>query len=366
MKFLVKLFYLPFFLIVGNGLALYFIEQGYSELSLVGLLATFIALAFVLEKAAPYDVEFNSVRGDRSRDVIHAVVNESLSVMGILSVPVIASVISLPSFWPAELPLWQQVIIAVLIADIGITLAHYASHRIKVLWRLHAIHHSVKRLYGFNGLMKHPLHQTIETLAGTTPLLLMGAPQEIFMLLVVAVVLQLLLQHSNVAYFTGPFKYLLAINSVHRFHHLKTAAEGDVNFGLFTQLTDYFLGTRYFDSRRTINSDDLGIATDPDYPVSYVRQLIQPFRDLESFIEGSLLVTSFFIFLPLFHPCCYPVKAGGYHCTVRRNVNPKCSTEQMGAVAAFLVSLWSVVDSNSVYPETVSMVEKTKKRAIIC
>jgi len=86
------------------------------------------------------------------------------------------------------------------------------------------------------------------------------------------------LQHSNVAYLTGPLKYILAINVVHRFHHLKTAEEGDVNFGLFTSLTDYFLGTVYYDAKRVFRSDDLGIGDQPDYPTQYLHQLIHPFR----------------------------------------------------------------------------------------
>ena len=49
-KFLVRLLYLPFFLIVGNGLAIYLVEQGYPKLWLFGLLIAFIALAFMLEK----------------------------------------------------------------------------------------------------------------------------------------------------------------------------------------------------------------------------------------------------------------------------------------------------------------------------
>ncbi len=281
-KFLVRLLYLPFFLIVGNGLAIFLVEQGYPKLWLFGLLIAFIALAFILEKLVPYDAAFNESQGDRTRDFIHALVNESLSVMGVISIPVIASFIPLPSVWPTFLPLWLQVLMAVLIADVGITLAHYASHKVDVLWRLHAVHHSVKRMYGFNGLMKHPLHQTIETLAGTTPLLLMGVPQEVLMLLVVAVVLQLLLQHSNVAYFTGPLKHVLAINAVHRFHHLNTAEDGDVNFGLFTTLTDHLLGTSYFDKDRTIRSEDMGIATQPNYPVNYLSQMTEPFRTYKS------------------------------------------------------------------------------------
>lgn len=278
MKNLVRLLYLPTFLIGGNSIAIILVDKGYSTMWLFPLLGFLILISFLIEKWMPYDAAFNESKGDAGRDIIHAVVNESLSVMGVVSVPIIASFIPLPSIWPTEIPLWAQVLLAVLIADVGITLAHFASHRINMLWQLHAIHHSVKRMYGFNGLMKHPLHQTIETLAGTSPLLLMGVPQEVLILLVVAVVIQLLLQHSNVAYFTGPFKYLLAINQVHRFHHLNTASEGDVNFGLFTTLTDHLLGTAFYDKRKMIGTEDLGISSEPNFPVAYIEQLLQPFK----------------------------------------------------------------------------------------
>jgi sterol desaturase/sphingolipid hydroxylase (fatty acid hydroxylase superfamily) len=58
-----------------------------------------------------------------------------------------------------------QVLSAILIADLGITLVHLASHKIGVLWRFHAVHHSITRFSGLNGLMKHPLHQTVEMTA---------------------------------------------------------------------------------------------------------------------------------------------------------------------------------------------------------
>jgi|TARA_R110000868_G_scaffold241195_3_gene495730 sterol desaturase/sphingolipid hydroxylase (fatty acid hydroxylase superfamily) len=278
MQYFIRLIYLPLFLIVGNGLAIYVVQSGYPTPWLLVILVSFIALSFLFEKLSPYDAVFNQSQGDVKRDAVHVLVNESLNVVGVISVPLIASFIILPSIWPAYLPLWLQVLIAILIADVGITLAHYASHRINTLWRLHAVHHCVKRMYGLNGLMKHPLHQSIETLAGTSPLLLLGAPQQVLMLLAVAVVLQLLLQHSNVSYFSGPLKHILAINAVHRFHHLGTAKEGDVNFGLFTSFTDRMLGTCYFDKDRKITSDEMGIATQPHYPVNYMRQLVEPFR----------------------------------------------------------------------------------------
>ena len=278
MRCIIRMIYLPLFLIVGNGTAIYLVKNEFAEIWLVALVATFVALAFVLERLVPYDVSFNRSRGDVQRDFLHGLVNESLSVVGVMSVPLLAHLSPIPQTWPTSLPLWGQLLLAVIIADVGITLAHFASHRFDGLWRLHSVHHSVKRMYGFNGLMKHPLHQSIETLAGTTPLLLMGAPVEVMMLLVVAVVLQLLLQHSNVAYFTGPLKFVLAINVVHRFHHLDNAAEGDVNFGLFTSLTDRLLGTAFYDQNRTIGSEDLGIEDRPNYPVGYWAQMVEPFH----------------------------------------------------------------------------------------
>lgn len=105
-------------------------------------------------------------------------------------------------------------------ADLGITLAHYVSHRAEWLWRLHAVHHSVERMYGFNGLMKHPLHQAIETAAGTAPLVVVGMPLDVGALLGFAVAIQLLLQHSNVDMRAGPLAYLWAVAPGHRHHHL--------------------------------------------------------------------------------------------------------------------------------------------------
>ncbi len=281
-RFLVRLLYLPLFLIGGNGAAIFLVGQGYSKLWLFALVLAFVALAFLLEHAVPFDRDFNRSHGDRVRDFWHGLVNEGANVDGLMMVPVFAGLLAMPSVWPETLPIWLQLLLAVFIADIGITLVHYASHRIDALWRLHAVHHSIKRMYGFNGLMKHPLHQFLETLGGTAPLILLGIPHDVMTLLIVAVVLQLLLQHSNVAYFVGPLRHFLVVNVLHRFHHLKTAEEGDVNFGLFTTFTDRLLGTAYYDKDRVIASDDIGIGAQPDYPVGYLSQLVHPFRSQKS------------------------------------------------------------------------------------
>ena len=231
---------------------------------------------------APYNKMFNIAQNDTKRDCLHAVVNESLTLLGLLLLPFLEGVITVIDLWPDKWPLTIQLLLAIVIADTGITLMHYASHHYSILWRFHAVHHSVKRMYGFNGLMKHPIHQLLETGAGVIPLLLIGVSVDILAVLAVAVVIQLLLQHSNVNYFYRPFHRILALNVVHRLHHLNTK-EGNVNFGLFTTLMDRVLGSARIELRDRISMSDIGIATQPNYPVNYLEQLTQPFAR-----EGAL------------------------------------------------------------------------------
>lgn len=266
-------------LIGGNALGWHLARTGASKLVLVGVLAAAVGLSFAAERIAPYRRSWNESRGDGGRDVAHAVVNEALQIGSLLTLPLLVDAFGIHGIWPDGLPFWVQVLGSILVLDFGITVGHRLSHTIGGLWRLHAVHHSVKRMYGFNGLMKHPLHQLFETALGTTPLVLAGLPTDVATAVVMSVAIQLLLQHSNVDYIVPtPARWLLALNSVHRFHHLKWAGVGDVNFGLFTNVWDHLMGTAAWDPERQFDSEVLGIAKQPDFPVRYVPQLASPFR----------------------------------------------------------------------------------------
>ncbi|ERO64390.1 hypothetical protein P308_24310 [Pseudomonas piscis] len=195
------------------------------------------------------------------RDCLHAVVNEGLNAIGLLALPGLAMLLAHDGLWPRDWPLWGQLLLAVTVADCGITLAHYASHRWAWLWRLHAVHHSVQRMYGFNGLLKHPLHQLLEASAGLLPLLMLGIPLPVAQLLALAIAIQLLLQHSNVDMRLGVLRLVFAWAPVHRFHHMKYGRAGDVNFGLFFNLWDWLLGTTFYRHDYPMRPGDLGIGS---------------------------------------------------------------------------------------------------------
>ena len=277
LRTIIRYFYAPLFFVGFIAAALYLVENDKSKLWLLALLGGAIALSFIAERVAPFEEIWNHSKGDRIRDTLHATINEISNAASIVAIPILATIIHGFDVWPSDWSVFGQLAIAVLVADFGITMAHFASHKIEILWRLHAVHHSVERMYSFNGLMKHPLHQAIEMIAGTAPLLLLGMPQEIGALLGFAVAIQLLLQHSNVDIDVGPLIFLWAAAPGHRHHHLAHKVKGDVNFGLFTMIWDHLLGT--FEKNRPQPQDgDLGVVGRPDYPIGYGAQLLEPFR----------------------------------------------------------------------------------------
>ncbi|WP_328996508.1 sterol desaturase family protein [Kribbella sp. NBC_01245] len=275
---LVRYGYAPLMLLGINGTAIWLASNGAPKAWLLAVLVAAIALSFAAERILPYNDAWNQPAGDAGRDVTHSAVNETLILASVAAIPALAAIVPSLDVWPHDWPFVAQVVVAVLAADAGITLVHLASHKVGVLWRFHAVHHSVKRFYGLNGLMKHPLHQTLEMTAGVIPLLLIGLPVSVASALALAVAVQLLLQHSNADYRVGPVKHVLALNEGHRFHHLKWAGIGDVNFGLFTLIWDRLLGTYSHDPARRFTSDDLGMAAKPNYPIQYLPQLTEPFR----------------------------------------------------------------------------------------
>ena len=275
---LLQLLYAPAMLVGWNAAAIACVAQGVGLAVLVPLLLLAVGTSFAAERIAPYQQAWNQPRHDGWRDVVHAVVNESLGAAALAAIPLVAAARPWPGFWPEHWPLAAQWLLAVLAADAGITFGHWASHRFALLWRFHAVHHSVERLYGLNGLMKHPLHQAFEALLGVAPLMLAGMPRDVAALLAFAIAVQLLLQHANVDMRIGPLRHVLALAPVHRFHHRRHADVGNVNFGLFTTLWDRLLGTAVDDPQLRFRPGDFGIGDQPRYPRAYLAQLLAPFR----------------------------------------------------------------------------------------
>jgi sterol desaturase/sphingolipid hydroxylase (fatty acid hydroxylase superfamily) len=286
LRALVRYGYAPF-MMLGIMAAAYWVvaelavarDNPWAYLWLAPLLALAYATAFASEKIAPFFDEWNDhhEHGDTPTNFLHLLVYEMQSINGVLLIPLIVWIFPFDfDVWPTQWPLWVQFLIAYIVSDFVFMFMHYLSHRYAPLWRLHAVHHGVGRLYGFNGVMRHPLHQVIDMVVGSLPLVLMGMPIPVAVLLGFAISLTLIVQHSNVDARLGPLQKHLSIGRVHHLHHVNWGTEGDCNFGLLLTCWDRMLGTFHEKPPREIKAGDLGVDEIPHFPKSYLEQLFLP------------------------------------------------------------------------------------------
>jgi sterol desaturase/sphingolipid hydroxylase (fatty acid hydroxylase superfamily) len=175
--------------------------------------------------------------------------------------------------WPTHWPAPVQIILGVLVWDLGNHLAHRAAHKIPFLWRFHAVHHSAARLSVINTGRFHPLDTFKSVLIGAPLPILLGAPADISLWYAAGNVFAGILTHSNVSLSCGSFNYLLSTPNLHRWHHSRHVEETDTNFGEMTILWDLLFGSYYNPDRQPPR--DVGV----DVPVSanILKQFFQPF-----------------------------------------------------------------------------------------
>jgi sterol desaturase/sphingolipid hydroxylase (fatty acid hydroxylase superfamily) len=269
MRSALKVLFVPIMLLGFNGAAVWMVSAHMSLYWLAPLLAAAVVFATVVERIIPYHAAWNETRGEFVRDLVHALVNVAIIIFLVLLIR--------PghALWPAALPIWAQFLLSILVVDAGLTFAHVLSHRMDLLWRIHATHHAPTRMYGFNGLLQHPAHQAFEIIGGGGLLIMLGMPHEIGLLVGFAVVVQFVLQHSNADMDIGPFTWLLAVAPAHRRHHLREFEARGINYGFFTVLWDYLMGTADLELA-PVGEDQVGI-TELDYPTTYLAQLRHPF-----------------------------------------------------------------------------------------
>src|SRR4029453_3080744 len=99
-KTLLRWLYPPLMLVGFNRAAIAIIAGDAPHLLLLPLLALAIAVSFAVERAIPYQEEWNTSHADTQRDVAHALVNETSALLAVLALPALASVFTVADVWP--------------------------------------------------------------------------------------------------------------------------------------------------------------------------------------------------------------------------------------------------------------------------
>jgi sterol desaturase/sphingolipid hydroxylase (fatty acid hydroxylase superfamily) len=176
--------------------------------------------------------------------------------------------------WATSLPVWLQVPLALLLAD----LLAYWTHRLfhgRWLWPFHAIHHSSRTVDWLSSVRLHPVNDVVARIAQVLPLYWLGFSGAVLAGIVPLLTFYALLLHANVSWTYGRFKYCIASPAFHRWHHTSEEEGLDKNFSGLFPFIDLAFGTFYMPEGQ--QPQRFGIVND-DVPSGLLGQLAYPFR----------------------------------------------------------------------------------------
>lgn len=182
--------------------------------------------------------------------------------------------LGLTGFWPHAWPIGVQAVLMVLIADFFRYWLHKFSHENNTLWRLHAVHHSPKKLYWLNVGRFHPIEKSLQFLVDVLPFIVLGVREEVVALYFVFYAVNGFFQHCNIELRFGFLNYIISSAELHRWHHSRLIEESNANYGNNIIIWDILFGTYFFPRDRLV--DKLGLFN-KDYPLDFKSQLRTPF-----------------------------------------------------------------------------------------
>lgn len=179
--------------------------------------------------------------------------------------------------WPRSWGLGFQVLLALVIADVGTYARHRLFHWSPTLWRFHQIHHSPTGLYWIRSAHTHPLEQLCIMLAIMFPIAFLGASETVLVIVAFVYGLSGLLQHANVDARSSFLNRIFATTEVHRIHHEADERSNHSNFSAFFVFMDLLFGT-YRRPESHPPPHRVGLEGETAFPADFWTHLLLPFR----------------------------------------------------------------------------------------
>jgi len=238
----------------------------------------------VCERRWPFRAEWNRSHGDLRTDILHVLVS-GIGVTNLVKPLATAAGVALAGWlsgllgaglWPGQWPLPAQLALALVAVELPQYWLHRWQHEHDFLWRFHAVHHSAPRLYWLNAARFHPVDLALLYAVGYVPLVAVGAGAELIAHFALFDAVFGMLQHCNVEIRLGPLNRVFSMAEPHRWHHSRTLAEANTNYGSNLIVWDLVFGTFFLPSGRR-PPQNIGISDMPDFPAGYLAQLASPF-----------------------------------------------------------------------------------------
>ena len=174
-----------------------------------------------------------------------------------------------------HIPFLPQLLLCVLVADLAQYWTHRAYHEVPLLWRFHAVHHSVKTMDWLAGSRQHMLELIATRVAVLAPLYILGFSEAVMNGYILIVGFQAVFNHANVHLPWGPLKYLIVTPDFHHWHHASDDEAIDKNYAAHYAFLDHLFGTAV----KSKNTFPARYGVVGDYmPDGFVKQQLFPFN----------------------------------------------------------------------------------------
>lgn len=173
-----------------------------------------------------------------------------------------------------------QLLVFFLISDFVQWCVHVILHRVPFLWKIHKVHHSVKEM-GFAAHLRYHFGETFvyNTFKYLTLTMIFGFDIQLAFIVHGFAITIGHLNHANIGWDYGPFKYIFNNPKMHIWHHAKELPKEHpygMNYGISLSIWDYIFRTNYIPYEgRDI---ELGFENDEHYAPTFWQQLTAPFR----------------------------------------------------------------------------------------
>lgn len=178
-------------------------------------------------------------------------------------------------------PVPVAAVLTFIILDGHSWLVHYLLHRVPLLWRLHAVHHSDPDYDFSTSLRFHPIEALLTVAAESLLILLLGPPALAVLCYKVVKVSIGAFAHGNLKLpdgVDGALRRVLVTPDLHRIHHSASPRETNSNFAGITPIWDRLFGT-YIDQPAAGHEQlEMGLRGMQTIESVYLRNMLwQPF-----------------------------------------------------------------------------------------
>lgn len=209
------------------------------------------ALFVPLERLAPHRPRQPVFRAGWSTDAYYVLVGH-LAIQGVNALVLLPGQLLrdhvLGSSGPAlmgRLPVWLQLPLIVVVADVVYYWVHRAAHRVPWLWRLHRLHHSSQAMDWLAGERQHLAEIVIVRAAVLVPLILLGFDQGPLLAYVTFAAIHAVFIHANFRGRLGWLEPFVVTPRLHHLHHASDADAIDKNFAIHLPIIDRIMGTAF-------------------------------------------------------------------------------------------------------------------------